>query len=77
MEEITIQVALKPKHGRRAIVKGDKAKAIIEAVEQILDGGETLPKDFSLAEAAAMAIALGCTTPQEIIDYIKRRVQHP
>jgi len=74
MEEITVRVALKPRHGRRAIVKGDKAKAIKEAVEQILDRGETLPKDFSLAETAAMAIAQGCTTPKEIIDYIERHI---
>lgn len=74
MEEIDVRVVLKPKRGRKKILKGDIAMALISALHMI-DERKKIPKNVSLAEAAAMAISLGHKTPKEIVDYIERYIQ--
>lgn len=78
MKEITFQVVLKPKGGRRKVIQGKTALAIIEALKILKERKilkNKLPKDFSLAESVAMAIACFCKTPKEIADYIERNIK--
>ena len=79
-EDVLVQVVLKPKkgQGRRQIIQGKRALAIIEALD-ILNEREVLeknpPKGFSLVQSLALAISLGYDTPDKIADCLEREIQ--